>query len=196
VIIEAIVIVLILTVDPTLSPATSPKRRSTRNSTCWIRRMLLAMRHRPQRVDRTEESLRVFTAANETRLFSRTLSESTPHIPSVNPVISQPRGDLRRYQSINLSIYGNQSDCTHTRLFDGTHCRLTGTACETHVYSPSRGVVTVVNLIVATESWDADQMPNCSAKTVVVTGANSGLGFETSKAFDRSTKQVISWRWC
>jgi NAD(P)-dependent dehydrogenase (short-subunit alcohol dehydrogenase family) len=42
-----------------------------------------------------------------------------------------------------------------------------------------------------TESWDADQMPDCSAKTVVVTGANSGLGFEASKAFAQHGATVI-----
>jgi len=34
-----------------------------------------------------------------------------------------------------------------------------------------------------TDSWDTDQMPDCSEKTVVVTGANSGLGYEATKAF-------------
>ncbi|MFW6435245.1 MAG: oxidoreductase [Halovenus sp.] len=41
------------------------------------------------------------------------------------------------------------------------------------------------------ESWTADQMPECSEKTVLITGANSGLGFEATKAFARQGATVI-----
>jgi len=40
-------------------------------------------------------------------------------------------------------------------------------------------------------SWDVDQMPDCSGKTVVVTGANSGLGFEATKVFVQHGATVI-----
>jgi NAD(P)-dependent dehydrogenase (short-subunit alcohol dehydrogenase family) len=40
-------------------------------------------------------------------------------------------------------------------------------------------------------SWTAEQMPDCSDKTVVVTGANSGLGFEATKAFARKGATVV-----
>jgi NAD(P)-dependent dehydrogenase (short-subunit alcohol dehydrogenase family) len=42
-----------------------------------------------------------------------------------------------------------------------------------------------------TASWTAEQMPDCSDKTVVVTGANSGLGFEATKAFARKGATVV-----
>ena len=40
-------------------------------------------------------------------------------------------------------------------------------------------------------AWTAEQMPDCSEKTVVVTGANSGLGFEATTAFARKGATVV-----
>jgi NAD(P)-dependent dehydrogenase (short-subunit alcohol dehydrogenase family) len=40
-------------------------------------------------------------------------------------------------------------------------------------------------------SWTADQMPDCADKTVLITGANSGLGFEATKAFAAKGATVI-----
>lgn len=43
--------------------------------------------------------------------------------------------------------------------------------------------------------WTADDMPELEGKTVVVTGANSGLGFEASKKFaDKKAKVVMACR--
>ena len=42
-----------------------------------------------------------------------------------------------------------------------------------------------------TNAWTAAEMPDCSDKTVVVTGANSGLGFEATKAFARKGATVV-----
>jgi NAD(P)-dependent dehydrogenase (short-subunit alcohol dehydrogenase family) len=41
------------------------------------------------------------------------------------------------------------------------------------------------------DSWTADQMPDCSEKVVVITGANSGLGFEATKAFAEKGATVV-----
>ncbi len=39
--------------------------------------------------------------------------------------------------------------------------------------------------------WTPDQMPSCRDKTVLITGANSGLGFEATKAFAARGATVI-----
>ena len=41
------------------------------------------------------------------------------------------------------------------------------------------------------DSWTAAQMPECSEKTVLITGANSGLGFQATKAFARKGATVV-----
>ena len=42
-----------------------------------------------------------------------------------------------------------------------------------------------------TDSWTAERMPDCSDRTVLITGANSGLGFEATKAFARKGATVV-----
>jgi NAD(P)-dependent dehydrogenase (short-subunit alcohol dehydrogenase family) len=40
-------------------------------------------------------------------------------------------------------------------------------------------------------SWTASDMPDLGGKTIVVTGANSGLGLEASRAFARRRARVV-----
>ena len=42
-----------------------------------------------------------------------------------------------------------------------------------------------------TDSWTAERMPDCSDRTVLITGANSGLGFEATTAFARKGATVV-----
>src|ERR1700689_3607731 len=39
--------------------------------------------------------------------------------------------------------------------------------------------------------WTADDMPDLSGKTIVVTGGNSGIGYEAALAFARKRAEVI-----
>ena len=41
------------------------------------------------------------------------------------------------------------------------------------------------------QKWAAEQIPDQSGKTVIVTGANSGIGFEASTALARKGARVI-----
>ena len=44
-------------------------------------------------------------------------------------------------------------------------------------------------------SWTTDQMPDCTDKTVLVTGGNSGLGFEATRAFaDKGATIIMACR--
>jgi NAD(P)-dependent dehydrogenase (short-subunit alcohol dehydrogenase family) len=44
---------------------------------------------------------------------------------------------------------------------------------------------------IAADGWTVDQMPDQSGRTIVVTGANSGLGFETARAFAHRGAHVV-----
>ena len=41
------------------------------------------------------------------------------------------------------------------------------------------------------DKWTVENIPDLSGKVTVVTGANSGLGFESSKEFTRKGANVI-----
>ena len=41
------------------------------------------------------------------------------------------------------------------------------------------------------KAWTADDMPDLSGKTIVVTGGNSGIGYEAALAFARKRAEVI-----
>ena len=42
-----------------------------------------------------------------------------------------------------------------------------------------------------TDSWTAERMPECADRTILITGANSGLGFEATSAFARKGATVV-----
>src|SRR5512137_930365 len=41
------------------------------------------------------------------------------------------------------------------------------------------------------QNWTTDNIPNLSGKVIIVTGANSGIGFETAKELARKGAQTI-----
>ena len=41
------------------------------------------------------------------------------------------------------------------------------------------------------KAWTADDIPDLSGKTIVVTGGNSGIGYEAALAFARKRAEVI-----
>ena len=42
-----------------------------------------------------------------------------------------------------------------------------------------------------TDPWTADDLPDLSGKTIVVTGGNSGLGYEAALQFARKRAHVV-----
>src|SRR5271155_1687919 len=43
----------------------------------------------------------------------------------------------------------------------------------------------------ANQTWTADDLPDFSGKTIVVTGGNSGIGYEAALQFARKRAQVV-----
>jgi NAD(P)-dependent dehydrogenase (short-subunit alcohol dehydrogenase family) len=41
------------------------------------------------------------------------------------------------------------------------------------------------------DNWTTDNMPDLSGKIIIVTGGNSGLGYESVKAFAEKNAEVI-----
>src|ERR1700761_45808 len=41
------------------------------------------------------------------------------------------------------------------------------------------------------KSWTSDDIPDLSGKTIIVTGANSGIGYEAARAFARKGADLI-----
>jgi len=56
---------------------------------------------------------------------------------------------------------------------------------------PGRFTLSPYGKIMKEQRWTLEQMPRLEGKTAVVTGANSGLGFHTSRALARSGARVI-----
>src|SRR6056297_1035540 len=143
------------------------------------------------RAPESNPSMCLFFSKNSAMEISRWPSASSSAIPSSSPIVDWK--DVIRYSPLSprhLKTHRRRGESVSPRQRPSRRSVRERVARRTTV-RPADRFLPVTPLRPTMAAWTADEMPRLDGKTVVVTGANSGLGFEGTRAFAARGATVV-----